>query len=178
MTITPFLTLQLGARKDALHARQTARRVATLLGYSPHEQACITAGVFVIACQALTRFGGKARLCFQIEKRHLHVFAQESPAATAEPSPTGANRITEWFRDVDPQTLYRLSKPLPAEQTNDLTERDLGWLVSKVEEAVPHALFEEVVKQNQEILALLHELRLCQGVALEKEKKFSDPHAA
>jgi hypothetical protein len=175
MTITPFLTCKLRGKKDAILARQKARRIASLLCYPPHEQACIAAGVFVVACQGLALLG-KARLCFQIENRQLQVFAQQAISEQSNTCPAPANRITEVLREVDPKTLYRLTKPLPPEQ--QVSEKDLGWLVHKVEETAPDNLFGEIVRQNQEILSLLHELRLFQGNAPEKEEKTKNPHAA
>jgi hypothetical protein len=175
MTITPFLTLILRGKKDALYARQKARRVANLLGYDPQEQACIAAGAFVVACQALALFG-KARVCFQIENQHFEVFAQELKSESAKAAL--ANRITGLFRAVEPKTLYRLSKPLPPEQSPHLDEMDLGWLVNKVEETAASGLFDEIVKQNQEMLTLLHELRLCQAALNRNEEKPRNPHAA
>src|ERR1051325_2451805 len=76
MTITPFLALKIRTKKDAVRARTRARRVAGLLSFDPHEQTCIAAGAFVIACQAMMLFG-KARLCFQIESHQLQIFAEE-----------------------------------------------------------------------------------------------------
>lgn len=178
MTITPFLALVLRRKKDALSARQKARRVANLLGYDTQEQACIAAGAFVVACQALTLFG-RARLCFQIENNQLDVFAQELKNPSQESAKaSSANRITGLFRTVDPKTLYRLSKPLPPEQSPHFAEMDLGWLVTKVEETACSGLFDEIIKQNQEMLTLLHELRLCQATLSAREEKPRNPHAA
>jgi hypothetical protein len=174
MTITPFLTLKLRGKKDALQARQMSRRVANLLCFDPHEQACIAAGVFVVACQAL-KLLGKARLFFQIENNQLQVFTQEAKSGTAAVS---ANRITEIFHEGEPKSLFRLTKPLPAGRGKDVEELDLGWLAHKVEEAACNGMFEEIVKQNQEILTLLHELRLCRGNSTKKEEQPQNPHAA
>jgi hypothetical protein len=175
MTITPFLTLRLRGKKDTIMARQRARRVASLLHFGPHEQACIAAGTFVIACQALVYFR-KARICFQIENNYLQVFATE-----AEPQLIGANpaadRMTGLFVDSDTKGLYRLNKPLPS-RDGVAEEPDLGWLMSAVEATIPGTLFDELVRQNQEILALLHELRLYHGTGKEKDEKAANPHAA
>ena len=65
MTITPFLVVNLRGKKDALRVRQRSRRVASLLHFGVHEQTCIAAGAFVVACQALSVLL-KPRLCFQI----------------------------------------------------------------------------------------------------------------
>lgn len=173
MTITPFLALKLRGKKDAVLARQRARRVASLLSFDPHEQACIAAGVFVIACQALTRFG-RARLCFQIENHQLHVFAEPVEAKTA---PNPANPRFQGLFPDEAQALVRLVKPMPP-RDNPAEEIELGWLVRQVEKASGASLFDEIVKQNQEILALLHELRLYRGAAAQKEEKSRPPHAA
>jgi hypothetical protein len=57
-------------------------------------------------------------------------------------------------------------------------ELDVGWMVRKVEETACSGLFDEIVKQNQEILALLHEVRLFQASNTPKEEKRPSPHAA
>ncbi len=173
MTITPFFTLVLRGKKDAIHARQKARRVASLLGFDPQEQACIAAGTFVVAVQALTMFR-TARLCFQIENHQLHVFSEDRAQASDRP----ANRITGLLRDG--KSPLRLAKPLPSEP-GVVAELDVGWLVNKVEETACTGIFEEIVRQNQEMLTLLHELRLYQASQVNltlKEEKPPNPHAA
>src|SRR5713226_3165628 len=112
MTITPFLTMKLRGKKDAVLARQRARRVASLLNFDIHEQACIAAGTFVVACQALMLFG-KGKICFQIENHQLHVFAQ-NPRAEREALPAEPKRLAGVFPAVEPTSLFRLTKPLPA----------------------------------------------------------------
>ena len=115
----------------------------------------------------------KARICFQLENHQLHIFAQET-----EPSkPADGQRLAVLLCEVDPKTLFRLAKALP-EQQYAAEEMDLGWLVRKVEEAACDGMFDELVKQNQEILALLHEVRLFQANVVEREKKPPNPHAA
>jgi hypothetical protein len=173
MMTAPFLTLPLRRKRDVLSARQKARRVANLLGYQTHEQACITAGAFMVASQALALFG-KAVLCFQIEDRQLNIFAQEVKRESA----STANRITHLVDETNVKTLYRLTKPLPAEQSHDLADKDLGWLINTVADTAPDHLFEEVEKQNQEILMLLSELRLCRPPLPRTEEKIQNPHAA
>jgi len=173
MTITPFLMVALRGKKDAVRARQRARRVASLLHFDVHQQACIAAGAFVISCQALALLC-KPRLWFQIESRQLQIFAAEDTLPKS--GPIEGARFARILGDVDP-ALYRLAKPLPAQQ--DTTEElDLGWLVQSVEYAAHETLFDEIVKQNQEVLALLHDLRLYQGGVQENAEKSADPHAA
>jgi hypothetical protein len=174
-TITPFLALRLRGKKDALLARQRARRIASLLHFDAHEQACIAAGAFVIACQALAQFG-KPRLCFQIENHQLQIFAAEAKVQlTPKTGPIPA-RMTGLFPSVEAKALYRMVKPLPSGEAVD--ENDLGWLVTSIEGTARGSAFEEIVKQNQEILALLHELGLYRQPAQEKSEKSPAPHAA
>jgi hypothetical protein len=173
MTITPFLTLNLRGKKDAVLARQRARRVASLLSFDPYEQACIAAGTFFVACQALLVLG-KSRLCFQIDQQQLQIYAEEIKAASTDQA---SKRLTGLFNEVDAKTLFRLCKPLPP-QESPVEQMDLGWLVKQVETKACQGLFDEIVKQNQEVLALLHELRLFQGNSTKKEEKAPAPHAA
>ncbi len=175
MTILPFLALRLRGKKDALLARQRARRVATLLHFDAHEQACIAAGAFVIACQAMEQFA-RPRLCFQIENHQLQIFAAEGKPQLTAPAGAVPERLAGLFPPVDAKALYRLTKPLPAADTVD--EPDLGWLVKSIETTAPGSAFDEIVKQNQEILALLHELRLYQQPSPEKPGKSAPHHAA
>lgn len=172
MTISPFLSLKLRGKKDAVLTRQRARRVASLLCFDPHEQACIAAGTFVIASQALTVFR-EPRICFLIENHQLHIFAQESQIA----DPAEGQRLAGLLSEVNARKLFRLTKALP-EQTLSTELLDLGWLVRKVEETACDGLFDEMVKQNQEVLALLHEVRLFQANSTGKEKIKPSPHAA
>jgi hypothetical protein len=176
MTTTPFFALKLRGKKDAVLVRQRARRVASLLSFDRHEQACIAAGTFVIACQALVVFG-KSRICFQIEQNHLQIYAQELQSTPVDDAALGSKRLSGLFNEYESKTLFRLCKPLPAQEM-PTDQLDLGWLVTKVEETACKSLFDEIVKQNQETLALLHELRLYQGGAAKKEEKTSPPHAA
>jgi hypothetical protein len=173
MTITPFLTLKLRKKKDAILARQRARRVANLLGFDLHEQTCVAAGTFVIACQALSLYP-QARLCFQIEKHQLQVFAQE---AAGEVVSSEKGRLAGMFPELDAKSLYRLTKALPAEQRTT-EEKDLGWLVRQVEATACGSAFEEMMRQNQEVLALLHEVRLCRLELQSKEGRTPDSRAA
>jgi hypothetical protein len=175
MTITPFLAVRLRSKKDTVLARQRARRVASLLRFEAHEQACIAAGAFVIACQAIAQFA-KPRLCFQIEDRQLQIFAVEGKAQLPPESSPAAERRAGLFPPVDAKGLYRLTKPLPS--GNCVGELDLGWLVTNIEGTARGGAFDEIVRQNQEILALLHELRLYQQPAQEKSEKSPAHHAA
>jgi hypothetical protein len=176
MAITPFLTLKIRGKKDAVLARQRSRRIATLLSFDPHEQACIAAGSFVIACQALVLFS-KARLCFQIDNHQLQIFAQEAKPDANDGARPISGRLAGLLPEMEGKMLFRLTKLLPP-QENAAETLDLAWLVREVEKATCNSLFDEIIKQNQEVLALLHEVRLHRDPISEKEKKSANHHAA
>ena len=151
MSATPLLTLPVRDRRDALRGRQRARQIAQLLHFDAREQACIAAGTFLVACQAL-HCPTPALLCFEIDQRRLGVFLRAAESVA-----------------------LRLSKPIPGEF--GLAEADLPWVVGHLEQTVQPELMDEVVKQNEEILTLLHELRQ-QEVMLEKMGGHLKPSAA
>ena len=168
MTITPFLALKLRGKKDAILARQRARRIASLLAFDPYEQACIAAGVFVVACHALERFG-KATICFQIENHQLQVFAESSHANA--PSCEPANRRLEGLLPI-PKRNRCGSSNLCRPPTSQLRRSSsAGWCVRS--KASGESVFDEIARQNREILALLHELRLYRGRSADKRGKIT-----
>ena len=72
---TPQWAFPLRAKRDVLVVRQRARQVAHLLRFSPLDQACIAAGVFLIADQARRAYSA-SEICFRLEDRHLIVYAR------------------------------------------------------------------------------------------------------
>jgi hypothetical protein len=166
MTAHPFSTFPVRGKKDAIRARHRARQIASLLRFSLQEQACIAAGTFAVACQALDVLG-KALLCFQIEDQQLQVYIRVGRQADRRA------RRSRREADGDVGPLMRLVKSLPEEQP--MSEADLAWLIGNAEES-PVELFEEVVKQNQEVLGLLHELAASQRH--EKEDQAARSSAA
>jgi hypothetical protein len=163
MLIPPFMTHRVRSKKDALSARLKARLVASLLQFEVHEQACIAAGTFLIACQTLAN-QGKCVLCFQIDQGHLHVYAREHRTADLPLRKDGAK-----------QGLH-LDKFLPCGRT--WGEKDVAWLVKQVEESAHDGLFNEIMRQNQEILALLHELQIQRANLAITEGTTRNPNAA
>jgi hypothetical protein len=163
MSTDPFLVLKVRGKKDVLALRQKARRVAQLLRFEPYEQTCIAAGAFAVAQQAVGQMGG-VRICFQLDRDQLHIYVQGVIDETASP------------RGETVKPLLRLARPLPAEK--GLEEMDVSWLVQRLDLPAPSGLYEEIIKQNQEVLSLLHELQLCRGYLRPKEEAAANPHAA
>lgn len=149
-----LISLPLRSKRDAVVVRQRARQAAKLLLFDASEQACIAAGAFAIAVQAL-RWNKRGSLCLQTDRNQLTIFAQSK-------------------RDTGPS--LRLVKPLPA----GLRERsadDVGWILQQLEQLAPVDLFEEFQTQNQEMLATLHALQRAHE-ELNQLRKPSLPTAA
>jgi hypothetical protein len=152
MTHTPLLLLRIRRKRDALLARGQARRVAALLGFDPREQACIGGLVFELARQALDQTAS-VRLGFAVERGRLVV------------SPVGDG------------PRLRVEKPLPPRDPA-LADEDLAFVVRELALRTPANVFEEVQKQNQELLRTLLELRDCQARLAELTRTQAGPAAA
>lgn len=153
----PFLSMPVRGRRDALLVRHHARQVAHLLQFDAQEEACIAAGAFLIACQALER-REHAQVHFKIDQNRLHVYAH-----------TGASESPVDAKESD--AFFRLAKPLPQGRT--LEDSDIGWLVEKIQPST--GVFGEIVKQNQEVLALLSALHGASSVPADVAR---NPNAA
>ncbi len=149
---TPFLLVEVRRRRDAVLARRRARQVAGLLGFEPNEQACVAALVFELACQALTQ-AGRTSLRFTVERDRLLVApAGEVPA-------------------------LRVEKPLPPREPA-VGQEDLAFVVRELEKLAPASLFEEVQRQNQELLRALLELQACRAQLAEAAARQAGSTAA
>jgi hypothetical protein len=166
MSTSPFLTVRIRGQKDAVRLRHRARQIASLLHFPAHEQACIAAATFIIACQLL-RLPGLHAVAFTIEDDHLHVAAQP---ALEQDGPV--NRLMSLL-GTPAEAPLRLVKRLPGDRA--MGDADLAWLVANTKDA-PVRLFEEIVRQNQEVLTLLHELHALQPQPASGERP--RPHAA
>src|SRR5690349_5890548 len=102
MNAIPFLTLAVRTRKDALRGRHRARQITQMLGFDAHDQGCLAAATFLIACEAFDQLGG-AILQFRIQQHHLHVSAVAANDESAPPSPCRPAVLSAW------------SSPLPLE---------------------------------------------------------------
>src|SRR5438132_9948522 len=109
--MTAMIRILLRSHRDVLLARQKARQIAVLFRFSPREQACIAAGAFAVAAQALRR-SRSGELCIQVVNTTLHVFAQVKHAR--QPS--------------HPPASLRVIKALPAAGPG-LAAEDVAWLV-------------------------------------------------
>jgi hypothetical protein len=149
---THLLLIQIRCKRDALLARRQARQVASLLGFNPAEQACTAALVFELATQALTQ-AASVRLRFAVAQDRLLVCPEgDGPA-------------------------LRVEKPLPPRDPAVPAE-DLSFVVRELAKRTAVNLFEEVQKQNQELLRTLLELRDCRAQLAEALHRPAGPAAA
>lgn len=140
--MTALITIPVRSKRDLLLARQRARQIAALLHFEPADQACIAAGTFAVAHDALGRVG-PCTLSIRLADQSLHVSAgAERPDETGESENQG----------------LRLVKPLPA-MARAFAPEDLAWMLDQLTQHSPFRVFEEIHRQNQEMLVLLHALR-------------------
>jgi hypothetical protein len=123
-----------------------------MLGFDPDEQACIAALVFELVCQALEQ-ETSVRLGFAIERDRLVI------------APIGS------------RLQCGVEKRLPPRDAAVGCE-DLAWVVRELAVLAPTNGFEEVRKQNQELLRAHLELRDCQARLTEIPRKQVGPTAA
>src|SRR5207244_381161 len=98
--------------------------------------------VFEMTCQLIDRMG-KLRLRFEVDDDHLCVVPAVEPGeAAAAP--------------------LRVEKPLPRREP-PVSPADLAWVIRQLNELAPVSAFEELQRQNQEVLRLLLELRACEA---------------
>jgi hypothetical protein len=150
-----LLNLPLRSRRHLLLIRQRARQIAAMLQFQPQDQMCIAAGAFTVAVRALRRYGPGC-LCIQIDKESLQVF----PKAHRQDS-----------------AALRLVKRLPA-LAPDIAVEDMGWLLEQLNRQTSNRVFDEIERQNQEMLSLLHALQTAQNKIERLERGKSTPIAA
>ena len=86
--------------------------------------------------------------------------------------------MTDYFPKGFRVALYPRGASRCLHRTGAAEEVDLGWLVTQGRRDGPQSVFDEIVKQNQEVLSLFHDLRLYQGGKEEFSEKPMNPHAA
>lgn len=174
MTGKPFWTMRVHDKRDVLIARHKARQVAHLLHFPPLQEACIAAGCFAIAAQGRDYYE-ICEVCFQLESRHLQIYARPlnaesgsgSPATNASvPQASACDGLGHVVNSSVATRLdagksappMKLAKPLP-EAACDYSADELAFLIGRIANEAPADLFGELGRQNQEILLLLHMLQ-------------------
>jgi hypothetical protein len=148
-------------KRHAVSFRERVRQAARLLRFTPVDQAAIAAAGFVVAYQALSELI-RPRLVLGIDQGNLCIEAQgeRRPASDTCMAPP----------------LYRFVRPLPAPA--ELAAPDLAWIVAQVTTPRAADLFEEMHRQNQEMLALVHALQERERELERARNEQADPSAA
>lgn len=157
---TLLFSKKLCSNKHAVAFRERARQAARLLRFTPIDQAVIASAAFVVAYQALKGLL-RPRLVIGLDEGKLCIEAQGEPRATS-PSPM--------------TPLYRFVRSLPT--TLDLAEADLAWIVAQVTLPRTANLFEEIHRQNEELLALAHALQERERELTQARVERANPSAA
>jgi signal transduction histidine kinase/CheY-like chemotaxis protein len=175
-----IISTSLRYEHDIVAARQRARQIAALLGLDAQDQTRMATAVSEIARNAFT-YGGGGKVEFFVEGRTspqvLGVrISDQGPGIPDLPrilgghyqSPTGmglgivgARRLMDQFTidSVPGQGTTVVLKKILAPHAPLITARAIGDLAAALAREQPQSPFEEIQRQNQELLRALDELR-------------------
>jgi len=181
----PLLTIELRYEHDVVLARQRARQIAELLGFDGQDQTRLATAVSELARNAYEYAGG-GRIRFAIEsgrhgaQRFSVQVSDDGPGIQdlqaildgRYVSPTGmglgilgARRLTERFRIESAPgrgTTVEIARALPASAAR-VGPEDTARIGHALAQRASQSSFEEVQKQNQELLGALEEIRVRQA---------------
>jgi len=170
-----ILTMRISSEYDVVAVRQQSRQVAIAFGFSTQEQARISTAVSEIARNALKYAqGGKAEFLVDtsaVPRMLLVEISDTGPgikdvAAVMEGrlpgmGVIGAKRLVDHFEiDSTPGrgTTVTLGIRFPA-YAPEHTEAEIERIAAALGKREPQSPFEEIQRQNQELLAALHQLQ-------------------
>ncbi len=185
MPSIPLLTLELRYERDVVFARQRGRQIARLLGFDPQDQTRIATAISELARNAFEYAGG-GKVSFAIEREPdgeqlLAVQIRDDGPGIHDVqaildgryhSPTGmglgilgARRLTQRFRiDSAPGrgTTVEIARALRPD-IPQLGAADAAWIADELARTAAQTPFEEIQRQNQELLRALDEVRTRQA---------------
>ena len=173
----PILQLALQSERDVVQARQRAREVAAELGLDNQDQIRLATATSEIARNAF-RYACNGRVAFSLDLEQQRIEVEVSDAGKGIPhleqvmqgrykSMTGlgmgiigTKRLMDDFEIATSErgTTIRMGKLLP-QYRNSWTERSARDLKQKIQGRTPSNPYEEIERQNQELLKTLQELR-------------------
>jgi signal transduction histidine kinase len=181
----PLLTLELRYEHDVVLARQRGRQVARLLGFDSQDQTRVATAISELARNAF-EYGGGGKVSFAIEREDggtqwmVAQIRDEGPGIRDVQaildgryrSPTGlglgirgARRLTERFRiDSAPGrgTTVEIARTLRADAP-PLNAANAVRIADELARIGAQTPFEEIQRQNQELLRALEEVRTRQA---------------
>jgi signal transduction histidine kinase/DNA-binding response OmpR family regulator len=191
----PITTLRIQFEHDVVLARQRAREIAGLLGFDAQDQVRIATAVSEIARNAFM-YATDGKVEFQLEGQTapqiLIVRVSDKGSGIENLKEildgqyrsrtgmglglTGARRLVDQC-DIRPAavqgTVVTLKKILPR-RVPFIPQSRLSTLVDRVSAQSPESLFEEVQRQNQELLQTLGQLRERQDELVRLNRELED----
>jgi hypothetical protein len=168
--IPSLISLTIRSKRDVVIARQRAHQIAGLLGFSHDEQTLIAATTFEMAHE-IYRSPGSGSIQYDLAGKTLRIFSSEStgrkeeaegkataiPQAKKKLNPSGVRRLIKYLgRNCRTKSRFLpgLQIPLP-EQTPAVAPEDVPWLIQQIADQTSFSLFDEICRQNQELLRIL-----------------------
>jgi signal transduction histidine kinase/ActR/RegA family two-component response regulator len=190
----PLINLDLRREVDIVLARQRARQISALLGFTPLDQTRIATATSEIARNALEYAGG-GRVEFSVESgavtamqicvrergmgiNDLHTILEGQYVSSTGLGIgiTGARRLMDRFAIESVPGVgatVTMAKTLPSRST-PLSPQDLGRISADLAKNAPQGLLEELQQQNQELLGTLQELRESQAAIAQMHSRELD----
>lgn len=171
-------TVLLRNERDVVQARQRARELAAMLGFDNQEQIRLGTATSEMARNAF-RYARNGRVEFGVSAEEPQAF--EIEISDGGPGIRNLDEIMEgryrsetgmglgiigtkrlmdtFFIESKPEgTVVRLGKAVP-KQLQRLTERRVKEIGAEIKARTPESPYEEIERQNQELLKMLQELR-------------------
>ena len=138
-------SIALHKKRDVVLARRRARQIASFLGFDEWDTLTIAAATFNLATQIFNRSNSQ-KIEFQLDEDTLHI----RPAPLAELS-----EVSVLLSPSPPA----IRKRLPQNCDPRLAVADVPWILDQLDQGEKSSLWEEIQRQNQELLAVLLQLR-------------------
>ena len=190
----PLLTLRLEQQPDIIAARQRARQVSEALGFDHQDQVRIATAVSEIARNALQyASGGRMEYLFHMhaQPQRLEIRIADGGPGIAElerildgtyQSPTGmglgivgARRLMDAFdvRTSPSGATVSMSKYLPAPRRT-IDREAFSKMNARLAETRPEGTVQELLRQNQELLQALDEIRRRQADVAQMSQELEE----
>jgi signal transduction histidine kinase/CheY-like chemotaxis protein len=171
--VIPILTLPITYEQDVVTARQRARQIAGVLGADAQDQTRLATAVSEVVRNAFNYAKG-GRVQFAVDGQRLVVTVSDKGPGIPHLDVVmggryhsrtgmglgmiGAKRLVDGFdvRTHAQGTTVRLEKLLPADRI--VTPKAVAQLTERLAREVPQSAFDEVQRQNRELLAAMEEV--------------------
>ncbi|MBD1849291.1 ATP-binding protein [Leptolyngbya sp. FACHB-711] len=176
--MTTLFTLEIHYEQDVVQARQRTRELAEHLGFDVQDQARLATAVSEIARNAF-QYAKGGTVQFDVEESPQTFLIQIQDQGRGIPhlsdvlegryhsstgmglGITGTRRLMDSFEveSTGQGTTVRIGKTLPKKQSPILTDRQLQQIRDAVAKRSPQNPYDEIQRQNQELLRTMAELR-------------------